>query len=133
MKSTIKKMLGFVFLSLILSSCYVDDYLEDRSFSVEIEEYSPEIKKGETIGIKCRIVPDHKLSYVHYFYMYDQKNGSGTLENSRRNKVHEYSSQYFSGEEFMVYYTAKTDRTQKFVLTVYNNYGGKERVEINLN
>ncbi|MDR2037854.1 MAG: DUF3872 domain-containing protein [Bacteroidales bacterium] len=136
MKKQVKGLSAILLALLGTVSCNIDveDYaLTESGFAVSVEDYPSRIKTGETIGIRCRIIPDEHQRYIHYFYMYRQREGNGILENTKGNKLYEYTTNFFKGESFTVYYTAQSGTKQELVLSVHNNYGKKENIIIKFN
>ncbi len=143
MKNIINNKTGMLFkffimvvmVGLLLQSCHKDD-LEIRQnfpFELEVMPVPKYIAKGETVEIRCRIIPNGNYTGTTYSIRYFQSEGQGSLRLFNDPSFVPNDFYTISEKEFRLYYTSKSTVSQSFDIWISDNMDNKQTFSFQFN
>ncbi|MFP8892063.1 DUF3872 domain-containing protein [Chryseobacterium sp. EZn1] len=119
-------------VELCFSSCSEDELQVQKNFPFEVQvmPVSKYIATGETMEIRCRIIPVGYYSETEYFFRYFQFEGKGTLR--LFNEPHFLPNDLYllAEKEFRLYYTSESTVSQSFDIWISDNMGNEQKLTI---
>ncbi|UOU98209.1 MULTISPECIES: DUF3872 domain-containing protein [Flavobacteriales] len=124
-----------VMILLLIQSCEKDNLEIQQNFPFEVEVMPVQkyISKGETIEIRCRIIPGGNYAGTTYSIRYFQSEGVGSLRLFDNPSFVPNDFYPLSKKEFRLYYTSESSVSQSFDIWISDNMGNKQEVNFQFN
>lgn len=124
-----------VMVGLLVQSCEKDDLEIQQNFPFELEVMPVQkyVAKGETVEIRCRIIPNGNYTGTTYSIRYFQSEGQGSLR--LFNDLSFVPNDFYSltEKEFRLYYTSKSTVSQSFDIWISDNMDNKQMFSFQFN
>jgi len=124
-----------VMILLLILSCGNDtlEIQQNFPFDVEVMLVQKYISKGETVEIRCRIIPSGNYAGTTYSLRYFQSEGAGSLRLFDNPSFVPNDFYPLSKKEFRLYYTSESSVSQSFDIWISDNMGNKQEVNFQFN
>lgn len=143
MKNIINNKTGILFkffimvvmVGLFVQSCEKNDLEIQQNFPFEVEVMPVQkyIAKGETVEIRCRIIPNGNYTGTTYSIRYFQSEGQGSLRLFNDPSFVPNDFYPLTEKEFRLYYTSESTVSQSFDIWIADNAGNRQKVNFQLN
>ncbi|SEH47971.1 DUF3872 domain-containing protein [Chryseobacterium culicis] len=122
-------------VELCFSSCSEDELQVQKNFPFEVQvmPVSKYIANGETVEIRCRIIPVGNYSGTEYSFRYFQFEGKGILRLFNEPAFLPNDSYLLAEKEFRLYYTSESTVSQSFDIWISDNMGNEQKLTIQFN
>lgn len=124
-----------VMVGLLVQSCEKDDLEIQQNFPFEVEVMPVKkyVAKGETVEIRCRIIPNGNYTGTTYSIRYFQSEGQGSLR--LFNDPSFVPNDFFplNEKEFRLHYTSESTVSQSFDIWISDNMGNKQTFSFQFN
>lgn len=124
-----------VMILLLILSCENDtlEIQQNFPFDVEVMPVQKYISKGETVEIRCRIIPSGNYAGTNYSLRYFQSEGAGSLRLFDNPSFVPNDLYPLSKKEFRLYYTSESSVSQSFDIWISDNMGNKQEMNFQFN
>lgn len=143
MKNIINNKTGILFkffimvvmIGLFVQSCEKNDLEIQQNFPFEVEVMPVQkyIAKGETVEIRCRIIPNGNYTGTTYSIRYFQSEGQGSLRLFNYPSFVPNDFYPLTEKEFRLYYTSESTVSQSFDIWIADNAGNRQKVNFQFN
>jgi len=143
MKNIINNKTGMLFkffimtvmVGLLVQSCGKDDLEIQQNFPFEVEVMPVQkyVAKGETVEIRCRIIPNGNYTGTTYSIRYFQSEGQGSLRLFNDPSFVPNDFYPLTEKEFRLYYTSESTVSQSFDIWIADNAGNRQKVNFQFN
>lgn len=143
MKNIVNNKIGMLFklfimvvmVGLHVQSCEKDDLEIQQNFPFEVEVMPVQkyVSKGETVEIRCRIIPNGNYRGTIYSIRYFQSEGQGSLRLFNDPSFVPNDFYPLTEKEFRLYYTSESTVSQSFDIWIADNAGNRQKVNFQLN
>ncbi|WP_265427315.1 DUF3872 domain-containing protein [Chryseobacterium sp. YIM B08800] len=143
MKNIINNKTGILFkffimvvmIGLFVQSCEKNDLEIQQNFPFEVEVMPVQkyIAKGETVEIRCRIIPNGNYTGTTYSIRYFQSEGQGSLRLFNDPSFVPNDFYPLTEKEFRLYYTSESTVSQSFDIWIADNAGNRQKVNFQFN
>ncbi|MGH1517038.1 DUF3872 domain-containing protein [Chryseobacterium sp. JK1] len=125
-------MIALLSTEFFFSSCSDQELQIQKNFPFEVQvmPVSKYIANGETLEIRCRIIPVGNYSETEYFFRYFQFDGKGTLRFFNEPPFLPNDSYLLAEKEFRLYYTSESTVSQSFDIWISDNMGNEKKLTI---
>ena len=129
-------MLGyFICVLLGVSACNSSlDIQQSYEFDIHTMPVRKEIRQNETAEIRCTLIEKGTFVENKYNIRYFQAEGTGDLRLGKDGKVFLPNDRYpLPEKEFRLYYTSRSDESQRFEVVVEDSFGNEKKLEFEFN
>ena len=130
-----KLFIMVVMIGLFVQSCEKNDLEIQQNFPFEVEVMPVQkyIAKGETVEIRCRIIPNGNYTRTIYSIRYFQSEGQGSLRLFNDQSFVPNDFYPLTEKEFRLYYTSESTVSQSFDIWIADNAGNRQKVTCQFN
>lgn len=124
-----------VMILLLIQSCEKDNLEIQQNFPFEVEVMPVQkyVSKGETVEIRCRIIPNGNYTGTIYSIRYFQSEGQGSLRLFNDPSFVPNDFYPLTEKEFRLYYISESTVSQSFDIWIADNAGNRQKVNFQLN
>ncbi|WP_415326333.1 DUF3872 domain-containing protein [Chryseobacterium sp. MMS23-Vi53] len=128
--STLYIIISLISIELFFTSCSEDELQIQKNFPFEVQFLPVQkyIAKGETVEIRCRIIPTGNYAGTSYSIRYFQPNGAGNLRLFNDLPFVPNNVYPLSEKEFRLYYTSESTVSQSFDIRISDNMGNEKKL-----
>lgn len=138
-KNKITKNLWVVGVLLIAGFCLsaCDSKLDIQQiyeFDIHTMPVRKEIRQNETAEIRCTLIEKGTFADNKYNIRFFQSEGNGELRLGKDGKVFLPNDRYpLPEKEFRLYYTSRSDESQRFEVVIADSFGNEKKLEFEFN
>lgn len=120
---------------LLLTACNNElDITQSFPFAVETMPVPKEVRKGETVEIRCTLTSQGNYSGTEYTIRYFQYDGSGILCMGKNGEPFVPNDRYpVELGDFRLYYTSQSTEQQSLEIVFEDNHGQSQILELDFN
>lgn len=123
MKKIFQYTLYTLLLSVIVCACSDDlDVQQVYGFDLEVMPVPKKIVQGETVEIRCEIVPEGVYSGTSYKIRMFQYDGKGILQLDNGTVLQPNDMYRIDNTTFRMYFTAHSDQQQSFDIFIIDSH-----------
>lgn len=118
-----------------LSACNSGlDIQQAYEFDIQTMPVRKEIKRGETVEIRCSLIEKGTFADNKYNIRFFQSEGYGDLRLGKDGETFLPNDRYpLPEKEFRLYYTSRSDESQAFEVVFEDSFGNEKRLEFEFN